>query len=446
VQLEEDPGDRPTLDAVFRVAHSLKGMAGTMGFAEMARLTHQMEDVLELLRQRDSGLPEQATDVLLACLDQLTEAVDSIESDGDEGFDPRELVERLAVLVRDRDEPRENAAPPVFSAPPSGGVRVTLGPATMMPSVRAFQVLTVLEETCEVRSSTPSLENVETFSGTEIIADVICSTPDDLALALRRVTDVADVSVSDTAAPAPAEPEQAAQLKVVEPKERNVLDHERSTAKASPTVRVDADRLDQLMHLLGEAQVKRTRVESLVAGLEIPELQESMNDLKGTSRELQQMVMRVRMISVDAVFVRFPRLVRDVSSKLGKSVELTIAGQDTELDRTVVDAIGDPLVHLIRNALDHGIESPEERIAAGKPEAGHLQISARHAGGSIVISVVDDGRGVQPEAIASRAVERGLIAPHELSTIDLPAAIELYDRPAAAAAHAGDHAGPARRG
>jgi two-component system chemotaxis sensor kinase CheA len=154
-----------------------------------------------------------------------------------------------------------------------------------------------------------------------------------------------------------------------------------------------------------------------------------MQELTRCSHGLQAMVMQVRMIPVEAVFLRFPRLVRDLSSKLGKQVELKLVGQETELDRTVVDALGDPIVHLVRNALDHGLEGPEERAAAGKPATGTVEISARHAGGNVVITVSDDGRGVNPEAVAKKAVARGLITPEQAETIDAAKAIELLFAP-----------------
>ena len=167
-------------------------------------------------------------------------------------------------------------------------------------------------------------------------------------------------------------------------------------SRAAATVRVDAERLDQLMHLMGELVVQRTQVEVLAAQAEVPGLSQAMQDLTRCSHALQAIVMQVRMIPVEAVFLRFPRLVRDLSSKLGKQVELELVGQDTELDRTVVDALGDPLVHLVRNSLDHGLETPADREAAGKPPVGTVRISARHAGGNVMITVADDGRGVDP--------------------------------------------------
>jgi two-component system chemotaxis sensor kinase CheA len=179
------------------------------------------------------------------------------------------------------------------------------------------------------------------------------------------------------------------------------------------------------MHLMGELVVQRTQVEVLAARAEVPGLSQAMQDLTRCSHALQAIVMQVRMIPVEAVFLRFPRLVRDLSSKLAKQVELELVGQDTELDRTVVDALGDPLVHLVRNSLDHGLEAPADREAAGKPATGTVRISARHAGGNVVITVTDDGRGVDRHAVAAKAVRAGLITAEQAETIDMARAVEL---------------------
>src|SRR6201999_767268 len=194
---------------------------------------------------------------------------------------------------------------------------------------------------------------------------------------------------------------------------------------AARTVRVDAERLDALMHSMGELVIHRTAVEALTSSVDVPGLQQAMQELTRSSQALQSMVMQVRMIPVDVVFLRFPRLVRDLSGKLGKEVKLDLVGRETELDRTVVDSLGDPLVHLVRNSLDHGIEPPDVRIAAGKTRTGTLTIAARHAGGSVVIEVRDDGRGVDPRVVANKAVERGLIDAEAAKHIDMKGAIEL---------------------
>ena len=193
------------------------------------------------------------------------------------------------------------------------------------------------------------------------------------------------------------------------------------------TVRVEADRLDQLMGVMGELVVHRTQLEALVAQSDVPGIAQAMQELNRSSQALRAMVMQVRMIEVEAVFLRLPRLVRDLSARLGKDVDLRLTGTDTELDRTVVDALGDPLVHLVRNAIDHGLEPAAARIAAGKPPTGVLEIGARHAGGSVVITVRDDGRGIDAAAVGRRAVERGLIAAAD--QIDMAAAIELLFAP-----------------
>ena len=179
------------------------------------------------------------------------------------------------------------------------------------------------------------------------------------------------------------------------------------------------------MHFMGELVLHRTQVEALAAGADVPGLSQAMQNLTRSSHALQSMVMQVRMIPVEAVFLRFPRLVRDLSNKLGKQVELELVGKDTELDRTVVDALGDPLVHLVRNALDHGLEGPEERQAAGKGPTGTLEISAQHAGGNVVITVADNGRGIDPARVAVKAAERGLIAHEQIESIDTARAVEL---------------------
>jgi two-component system chemotaxis sensor kinase CheA len=437
VRIEEQPDDRATVDEIFRIAHSLKGMSATMGFEGMAALTHQMEDVFELLRQRSGGLARETVDVLLECLDALSAATDAIEADGAERLEPARLIERLKGLVRDRTPVQAvarhggDAAPElpdaVADALVAGQVvlhaRVTLAGDTLIPAVRAYMVIAAAAELGRVVTSAPEVDHVEAFDGrlvdlwltAEVQADV-------LSAALLSVPDVVAAEVSEAAARA----EPHATVPVGAP----VAAAERSdVSRAAATVRVDAERLDQLMHLMGELVVQRTQVEVLAAQADVPGLSQAMQDLTRCSHALQAIVMQVRMIPVEAVFLRFPRLVRDLSSKLGKQVELELVGQDTELDRTVVDALGDPLVHLVRNALDHGLETPAEREAAGKPPVGSVRISARHAGGNVMITVADDGCGVDTSAVAAKAVRSGLLTPEQADGIDMARAVELLFAP-----------------
>ena len=445
VHLEESPSDAETIDEIFRIAHSFKGMSATMGFAHTAALTHEMEDVLELLRRRRDGLDRAAVDVLLECVDALAAAIEAIDADGEEKLEEAPLIERLKRLVRaERDDTEADAAQPPGSADIAalaGGRRVLhavaqLADEVMMPSVRAYMALAALAEHGEVLASIPPEDAVDAFDGRAVEA-WIASEHEESAVrrTLMGIADVAAATVSEEKTSTESiaglvEPlarggEDTAGAEASEPEAVSTV----TPARTSNTVRVDAERLDQLMHLMGELVVHRTAVESLAMGLGVPGLGKAMQDLTRTSQALQRMVMQVRMIPVEAVFLRFPRLVRDLSSKLGKQVELKLGGQDTELDRTVVDALGDPLVHLVRNALDHGLEGPEERVASGKHETGTIEISARHSGGSVVITVSDDGRGIEPERVARHAASRGLIPTAAVDTVDQQRAIELLFTP-----------------
>jgi two-component system chemotaxis sensor kinase CheA len=450
VALEDDPANQETVDGIFRIAHSLKGMSATMGFAAIAELTHVMEDVFELLRQRTGGLSGEAITTVLACLDALQESVESIESDGKENLDPAPLISKLRALIRDRtpDQAVERAGgavvpdqAAVVAAREAGGrilhVSVKLDPEVMMPAVRAHMVFAALNDYGEMLGSIPSPDAVENFEGHEVdawlVSDIL---EDDVAAAARRVSDVASVEVTEM------EPDEPAPIRPLspEPDETDAASAPAGDAGApkaaavgghtgARTVRVDAERLDTLMHLMGELVIHRTAVEAYTANINSPELQHAVQNLTRSSQSLQSMVMQVRMIPVDVVFMRFPRLVRDLSTKLGKDIELDLVGRDTELDRTVVDSLGDPLVHLVRNSLDHGIEPPDVRIAAGKTRTGTLTIGARHAGGSVVIEVRDNGRGIDPQFVANKAVERGLIDAETAKHVDMKGAIELLFAP-----------------
>jgi len=453
VRLEENPKDRPTVEEIFRIAHSLKGMSATMGFSAIAALTHEMEDVFELLRQRSNGLPVEAIDTVFACLDALSASVEAIENDGQEALDPAPLVTRLRSLVRPRTpeqemarvgiaDPLDHAA--VIAAQEAGArvlrVRVTLNEEVLMPAVRAHMILAALTDHGEILASAPPPDSVEQFQGRQIDAWLASDHEDEtIAADVRGVSEVFTVEVGAVAAPAnpapepdvaPPAPQPAAEQPVAEqaaaeqPAAEPPAEAPIKTAQTR-TVRVDAERLDALMHSMGELVIHRTAVEALTANLEVVGLQQAVQELTRSSQALQAMVMQVRMIPVDVVFLRFPRLIRDLSTKLGKEVKLELIGSETELDRTVVDALGDPLVHLVRNAVDHGLERPDERLAAGKPRQGTIGIAARHAGGSVVIEVRDDGNGIDPQAVARKALSLGMIDQEAAATIDMRGAVEL---------------------
>jgi two-component system chemotaxis sensor kinase CheA len=486
VRLEQSPKDRPMVDQIFRIAHSLKGMSAAMGFAQIADLTHAMEDVFELLRQRGSGLTREAVDALLACLDALSDAIEAIDRDGQEHLDPASLIDRLRALVRNRTPQQQversggAALPelPALVAAREAGARVlhviaTLEDTVMMPAVRAHMIFALLAENGELLGSVPAQEGLELFEGRQIIAWLASDRAEaDIVALVARISDVARVDVAemrisaDSAVPiappvpietpapveapapveppvavealAPGEPPVAVARPIAVPLARElapVLPLKRDPAPAAAvvpdgtrptrTVRVDSERLDALMHQMGELVIHRTAVEALTATFGNRELHYAVQKLTRSSQALQSMVMQVRMIPVELVFLRFPRLIRDLSKQLGKEVELELLGRDTELDRTVVDALGDPLVHLVRNAIDHGLETPEVRLQNGKPRVGKLQISARHAGGSVVIEVRDDGAGVDTRAVAAKALASGLIDAEAAEQLDPRGAVEL---------------------
>jgi two-component system, chemotaxis family, sensor kinase CheA len=463
VRVEEVPDDVSTIGDIFRIAHSLKGMSATMGFERIAALTHAMEDLFEVLRVRSGGLDREAIDVLLECLDALSAAFEAIDTEGVETLDEAPLVARLEGLVRtqsesDGDEKVLRPDPSELEAAADGQsvihMVVRLDDATLMPSVRALMVLTAVSDHGVVLASLPAEGEIEHFDG-RTIEVWIASDDEDEAIAadLRAVPDVAEVTFTqpgeagadaegelplagdtDEASADPHPPDALDGSDVASTSAPSTLAQapvaasaapDRKTTHATSSVRVDAERLDQLMHMMGELVVDRTHVESLLSHANVPGLQDAMNDLTRSSQALQALVMQVRMIPVEAVFLRFPRLVRDLSGKLDKKVDLLLSGSETELDRTVVDQLGDPLVHLVRNSLDHGLEPADEREAAGKPATGTLEIAAHHTGGSVMISVRDDGRGIDPARVARKAVERGLITADAADSVDLAQAIEL---------------------
>jgi two-component system, chemotaxis family, sensor kinase CheA len=327
VRIEEHPDDPETVDEIFRIAHSLKGMSATMGFAGMAALTHEMEDVFELLRQRSGGLGRDAVTVLLRCLDALAEAVDAIEADGTEQIVPEPLIAELRGLVRERTpdqsadrtgEPADAHAPPAEAVVDRRVVRVDvqLADDVQMPSVRAYMVLSALAEKGELISSAPLQEHVDAFDGRELHAWLATEEVEEALIAFAGA--VPDVAAVQAAVEAPEEEEVAEAAVSSAPAGGH-------KPKGALTVRVDAERLDQLMHYMGELVLHRTQVEGLAAQADVPGISQAMQNLTRTSHALQQMVMQVRMIPVEAVFlcsisfllVPSHRGVRELLTRLG---------------------------------------------------------------------------------------------------------------------------------
>ena len=366
VELEERPEDLDLLNKIFRAAHTMKGTSSFMGFEKMTTVTHRMEDILNLLRKGEAKLTPEVMDVVLEAVDVVEQIVENIRETQEEGdVDITEIVKKLenayASLTGAAQQPEEQA----------GG----------QP-----------EEVVIGGGKPPSKEELEAFD--------------------REIQELLKKELEKEQAAAPEKKEKKPAAKAGK-KEK----------KGDTTIRVDVSRLDTLMNLVGELVLGRNRllrlIQKLAAKYEgdelIEALTETMDQVDFITTDLQMAVMKTRMVPIARVFNRFPRVVRDLSRELHKEVKLVIEGEDTELDRSIVEEIADPLVHLVRNAIDHGIEPPEEREFLGKPRQGTLRLAAYHEGNHIVILVEDDGRGIDIEKIKKKALEKGLVAEAELA-------------------------------
>ena len=432
LDLERDPGDSEPLAVIFRVAHSLKGMSATMGFGAMARLTHRMEEVLAAMRDGAAPVTPAVTDALFACLDTLQDMVDRLAGGDPQEIDASPVMERLDRISHGGAEPALAAAQAAATAaPPSVGERavvagaparglsvlrvdVTLDEGCGLAGARALMVARELEAHGDLVASEPPARDIEAGEvggGFAFWIAVPAGTdPDGVRASAMGVGEVAacEVEPADGAVGERAEPASAGAAPPATPTGRAGRSGPRP-GRGAATVRVGTDRLDALMDLMGEMVIQRTRLARLASEHGLSDLHAAVEDMRRVTDALQTLVMRVRMMPVDAVFMRFPRMVRDLAGALGKRVDLVVRGEDTELDRTVIDALGDPLVHMLRNAVDHGLESPEDRVAAGKDPTGTVSLCARHAGGSVVIEVRDDGRGMDPGALRAAVVRKRLM-------------------------------------
>lgn len=462
--LEKNMVDMDVINEIFRAAHTLKGMAGTMGFTNMMGLTHAMEDRLDAARKGTRPLTESDMNLLFKGLDTLQEMADSIRGGGnDANIDVSDMVH--ALRNEGAPAPAPAASAPAASsapAPASDGAAASLGDSEwiksandegksayeihvilstscLLKAARAYMVVNRLEELGEIYKAEPSTDALEReeFDFDFKIFVTTASSAEDVKTTLEKIGDVqtaevtelkaGDVPAAPAASAAPAEVHEApaAQAEVHEAAPAPAASAapaaqapaaaaaaaapKKDAKKAAQTVRVDIGRLDKLMNLVGELVISRARIERLVQEARLRQFDETLSQLGRISGDIQELVTKLRMVPVSFTFDRFPRLIRDLSKTLNKNVELVLEGEDTELDRTVIDEIGDPMVHLIRNSMDHGIEHPDERKALGKPEKGILKIAAYQEGSGVVIEVSDDGAGIDPERVKQKAVERGII-------------------------------------
>lgn len=406
----------PTHQAIhelFRTAHTLKGSAGSMGFAGISGLTHRMESVLDRLRDGRLKVTPSLVNLLLDSLDRLKTLREEI---GDAGREQGEVTDLCGRL--------DEASRALSDDPACLEVRVRLTADCLMKGARVLTLLRRIESEGTVVGMNPPMELVEREEfDREVVCEVVTTKdPATLRAWLCEVSDVehAEVVPSGTDrlfAPREKLDERVADLGP-EARGRSPEDIVGMRRQVSHSIRVGVERLDELMNLVGELVIDRIRLAQITQELQArggigglsDSLQETTHHLARITTELQAQIMKARMLPIEQLFNRFPRFVRDLAQKAGKQVDLTVEGQETELDRSVIEQIGDPLIHLLRNALDHGIEPPEERQRLGKPPAGRVRLAAAQEENSIAIVVEDDGAGIDPERIRAKAVNLGVIS------------------------------------
>lgn len=462
LELEERPTDLDLLNRIFRAAHSIKGNAGMFNFTDIGELTHQMENVLDLLRNEKMPVTPEVIEVLFRALDGLKGLLDVAQGQGE--ID-EELIKRLKEELQScqaeggtNAQPLPPGAAPVHgqSASKPGWRPVTidwvplpelfqrgLDPLQIFRDLHELGMVKVLEVRTDELPALPVMDPERCYLswGIELETDAPIAKVDavfdfvrdgsELTIvdrapkkreSYKRVGDILveeGVVTSEQVAESLAKQKNLGQILVEEKKATpqqidKALQKQQQLKKGeTASIRVDTDKIDKLINLVGELVITQSMITDLGEKFtisQLPVLQERIVQLERNTRELQERVMSIRMMPIGSAFHRFPRLVRDLAGKSGKQIQLVMTGEETELDKTLIEAIGDPLTHLVRNSADHGLEPPEERLAQGKPAKGTIRLHAYHDGGNICIAVQDDGRGLNREKIVRKAVEKGIIA------------------------------------
>jgi two-component system chemotaxis sensor kinase CheA len=494
LRLEGEPEELSIVQDIFRSAHTLKGMSATMGFEDLAALTHEMENVLDLVRNSKLKMDSFIFDTLFKGLDALEAMVQDIVGGGTGKADVTSIVASLQVILKSDYSAGKALETPTVAASSSGSasssasgamlldefqssillqsvesghnvfhIQISIRENCLLKAVRAYMVFDLLERNGEVIKSDPSVQDIEQekFDFTFTVFTICRLGQEDLQTQLLNISEIdaavvtlldaeslAVLSQSNAAAAVEVEvPEQSPALpaqtapKADTPREASPSKVAAPAAQAAPanvsrTIRVDIERLDTLMNLFSELLIDRVRLEQLSSEIKRNDLTETVEHMTRVSSDLQSIVLKLRMVPVDSVFNRFPRMIRDLAKSLDKKIDLVITGADTELDRTVIDEIGDPLVHLLRNSVDHGIETQEERIAAGKPETGTIHLRAFHSGNHVFIEVEEDGRGIHHERVLKTAIKNGvvteeqakLLSPDEINMLIFAAGFSTADK------------------
>ena len=486
LNLESDPENMDTINEIFRAAHSLKGMAGTMGYKRMQNLTHDMENVFSEVRNGNIKVQPEMIDVLFQCLDALEEYNNNIQETADEGTNDNEpLIKQLNdILNGGKKEAAAPAAAPapqvkeesaedsqtekwydiafddsqlhvMASAMKQGkhvyGINVVVQDSCLLKAARAFLVFKAVEEKGEIIVSVPSAQDVEDEKFDKDFTLIVLSdaSVEEIIKAAESVSEIAKVTgapiilektknyhpieVVEESTQAQENTSVAAGVAIAEVKKPKNTEKKQPPGKpgVNRTVRVDIEKLDVLMNLVSELIIAKNSLVS-ASGQE-QSVNNSFNEqieyLESVTTNLHESVMKVRMVPIESVVNKFPRMIRDLSKTLDKKMELYMSGEETELDRTVVDEIGDPLMHLLRNAADHGLESAELRAKRGKPATGSIFLDAYQDGNNVVIEVRDDGNGIDVEAVKQKAIERNVVTPEQAANMSDKDAINLLFLP-----------------
>ena len=459
LSLESHPNDMKLLNEIFRVAHTIKGMAGTMGFTSMMNLTHEMENVLDAIRKDQLKVDSNLVDILFECFDYLEGSIAMVAEEGKEDeVDIEDLKIRLSNLLKDGDIKStdiidttgnsfegfvfdeyedELTRKAIAQGMEVYKVKVILNKDCMLKSARAFIVFKTLEKYAEIFKSSPKVEDIEDekFDREFNLAIITSESIEVIEKDVKSILEIEDAifqkvekkvqqhSDIDTSTKGVGD-----ELLEIEKKE----DHKNVASKIGrmgKTVRVDIDRLDNLMNLVSELIIIKTRLEGIDIESRDQNMVEAVEYLERITTSLHDAVMKVRMVPIERVFNRFPRMVRDLSRELDKEIVLDMTGQETELDRTVIDEIGDPLIHLIRNSIDHGMENKEERLKNKKSVAGTISLRAYQDGNNVVIEVEDDGKGIDINRIKEKSIEAGLLNKSEADDMDDKDILEFLFKP-----------------
>lgn len=483
--LEKEPENEDTINEIFRAAHTLKGMAGTMGFTRMQRLTHDLENVFSEIRSGNMKVNPKLIDILFRGLDALESYLDVISSEGNEGTEDNEdIINDLNSVLEEQKgggAPAESAQKPAESmkeepkkeetvtaakakyntipvtdyevdamktAKAEGknifGITVYLSDSCILKAARAFLVFKSVESKGELIKSVPTTEQIEDEEFELDFSWILATTDskENIKNMILNVSEVAEVYIEDYVIPE-AETESKEETKketaktetdaADKPKQEKKDDgdkHKKGKAKVgSRSVRVDIDKLDELMNLVSELIIAKNGLVSASGAESTQNFHEQIEYLERVTTNLHESVMKVRMVPIESVVNRFPRMIRDLNRKLNKKMELYMTGEETELDRTVIDEIGDPLMHLLRNSADHGLESNEERVRLGKPEVGSIFLDAYQDGNNVIIDVRDDGAGINIEKVRKKALEKGTITEKQAESMTDKDFVDLLFKP-----------------